>query len=575
MRWPDPGATIGAGGKHQRHDRSVDPEHFGLVSLNNGLKEYFARNRGFEPQLGMTPEDLVPPDFVSRWREHYSRALREGPFVTEYLPVSRTHILLLSFNLLKRDGQVFGVSVFGKDISERKRMEKELRVSSEQLRALAARLQTVREEERIRVAREIHDVLAQELTSLKIDVALLTRLFARSADESPPSLILEKLAEMATATDTAIHSVQKIATDLRPVVLDSLGLCAAIEWQAADFQSRTGISCKSRLPAQDLPLDRDRSTALFRIFQESLTNVARHAEATQVEVSFAVRGRLGDLDGPATMAEAFRPARSMPPAPWGCWACGSAPSFLGGRCDISGRPGQGTTVMAQLPLHPEARKHRPSNENPDCGRPRHVTPRIETDPRPGVSGAEFGEAGTCQETLTGWPSNAGTCWCWIFSCPVAAASTCCGNLEESQPELPVLVLSSAPEEQMATRALRAGAAGYLNKQAAPEELARAVRKIAGGGRYVSAKLADKLATDLARPSHTPPRALVRPRVSGHADARRRQIRQDYRHRPRAQSRRPSARFTPAFWRNSGWETMWTGPLRLEHHLIESPPRELG
>ena len=173
---------------------SVDPEQFGLISFNNGLKEYFLRNRGFEPQLGMTPEDLVPPDFVSRWREYYSRALREGPFVTEYGSVSQTHILLLSFNLLKRDGQVFGVSVFGKDITERKRMEEKLRVSEEQLRALAARLQTVREEERTRVAREIHDVLAQELTSLKIDVALLTRLLARPAGETSPDSIREKLA---------------------------------------------------------------------------------------------------------------------------------------------------------------------------------------------------------------------------------------------------------------------------------------------------------------------------------------------------------------------------------------------
>ena len=99
-----------------------------------------------------------------------------------------------------------------------------------------------------------------------------------------PGLVREKLTAMTITTDTAIQSVQKIATDLRPVVLDSLGLCAAIEWQAQDFQARTGIRCEARLPAEDPPLDRERSTALFRILQESLTNVARHAAASRVEI---------------------------------------------------------------------------------------------------------------------------------------------------------------------------------------------------------------------------------------------------------------------------------------------------
>ena len=171
-----------------------------------------------------------------------------------------------------------------RDITERERAVNELRASREQLRALAARVQSVREEERTRVAREIHDVLAQELTHLKIDVSLLARLLAQTPDESELSLVRGKLAAMTTATDIAIQSVQTIATELRPVVLDSLGLCAAIEWMAKDFQAHTGIGCQVRLPRRDLPLDHAHSTALFRILQESLTNVARHAAATRVEV---------------------------------------------------------------------------------------------------------------------------------------------------------------------------------------------------------------------------------------------------------------------------------------------------
>jgi PAS domain S-box-containing protein len=245
-----------------------------------------------------------------------------------------------------------------RDITERKRAEEALGASREQLRALAARTRAVREEERTRIAREIHDVLAQELTSLKVDVTLLTYLLADSPGDSTRSLVREKLTAMAVTTATAIQSVQNIATDLRPMVLDSLGLCAAIEWMAKDFQAHTGIGCQVRLPRRDLPLDHDRSTALFRIMQESLTNIIRHAAATRVEIQLEGEPEHVTLtvrDNGRGIPE----SKIVAPGSVGLLGLRERALLLGGRCDISGRPGEGTRVQARIPLPPNSNSKSP------------------------------------------------------------------------------------------------------------------------------------------------------------------------------------------------------------------------
>ena len=335
------------------HIWSVDSQGFGLLTFNRAFRDYSLQQRGKRLQVGQHLEDLLPnADYIKRWRGYYQRALASGPFTMEYLMASGKITLLLTFNPLEHEGAVFGVSVFGKDITESKRVEEELRASHEKLRALAARVQAVREEEITRVAREIHDVLAQDLTSLKIEVALLAGLLARSPGESDLSLVREKLAAMTIATDTAIQSVQKIATELRPVVLGSLGLSAAIEWQVKEFQARTRTRCKTRLPAGDLRLDRERSTALFRILQESLTNVARHAAASQVEVSLQRKEGLLILTIQDN-GRGIQECEANAPGAVGLLGLRERALLLGGRCDISGRPGEGTRVEARLPLPPK------------------------------------------------------------------------------------------------------------------------------------------------------------------------------------------------------------------------------
>jgi signal transduction histidine kinase len=163
--------------------------------------------------------------------------------------------------------------------TERTWVEEELSRSREELRTLAARLQAVREEERARLAREIHDELSGSLTALKMDLSLLPDRAAKDRN-----LFLEKITSMSLLIDDALARVHAIVTELRPVVLDKFGLVAAIEWQAGEFQERSGIACETYLPAEEILLDSDRSTAVFRILQEALTNVMRHANATKVVV---------------------------------------------------------------------------------------------------------------------------------------------------------------------------------------------------------------------------------------------------------------------------------------------------
>src|SRR5579862_1608069 len=166
------------------------------------------------------------------------------------------------------------------EIAERARAEGELRTSLHLLRALAARLQHVREEERLFVAQEIHDELGQVCTALKMDLALIG-----SKATKKQTQLQAKVTTASQLVDDMTVTLRRIASELRPRALDDLGLQAALELQAQEFESRTGIPCHLTLPEEPFALDPDKSIAIFRIFQESLTNVARHANATHVEAS--------------------------------------------------------------------------------------------------------------------------------------------------------------------------------------------------------------------------------------------------------------------------------------------------
>jgi len=169
----------------------------------------------------------------------------------------------------------------------RRKADKELERSHEQLRKLAAHLQSIREEERTNIAREMHDELGQALTALKMDLfAMKKKLATNQGIETLPELVEADLK----LVNTTLKTVKRLCTELRPSILDHLGLGAAIEWQAQEFQKRSGIGCEVNLVPSDTTFDGDFSSALFRIFQESLTNVLRHAKATKVMTTLSDQG---------------------------------------------------------------------------------------------------------------------------------------------------------------------------------------------------------------------------------------------------------------------------------------------
>ena len=223
-----------------------------------------------------------------------------------------------------------------------------------QLRALTAQLQVIREEERSRVAREIHDELGQALTAIKLDMNSLLR--AVPADKEVEA---QRGKSILKLLDETIQSVRRIATELRPGVLDELGLVAAVEWAAEEFQARTGTKCRLSLPDVEIAIDAERATALFRIFQETLTNVARHAHATEVNVRIAKQDGGLTLEvhdnGKGISQEQYATSRSL-----GILGMRERALLLGGELNICGAPGKGTTVSVRIPeanlKSPEAAK---------------------------------------------------------------------------------------------------------------------------------------------------------------------------------------------------------------------------
>ena len=227
---------------------------------------------------------------------------------------------------------------------ERQEAEKKLLQSNEQLRALTAHLHQVREEESIRIARQVHDELGQALTGLKLELSWLVGHLGQT-----DAVLGQKVQALSGRIDAIIQTVREICTELRPGVLDNLGLVAAIEWQAQDFQLRTGVTCTTTIMVDETMWGLEFATTFFRIFQETLTNIIRHAAATAVEVVLAVdAGRLVLIvrdNGKGITDEAIASAKSI-----GLVGIRERAALLGGAAVFSGGPGLGTLVTVSIPL---------------------------------------------------------------------------------------------------------------------------------------------------------------------------------------------------------------------------------
>ena len=259
-------------------------------------------------------------------------------FVIEHNSADLDHTILLLNGRPIRRGALGGdlILLAFEDVTDREKKA--------ELRALAARLQAVREDERARLAREIHDELSGSLTALKLDLSLLPDRVAKDH-----TLFLEKLSSMSQLIDTTLTQVHTIVTELRPVVLDKLGLVAAMEWQAQEFQKRSGVTCETHLLAEEIALDSDRATAVFRIFQETLTNVARHADASKVVVDLRREGEsliLAVRDNGKGIDEATIDTSGS----LGLVGIRERATAFGGNMELTGLPEHGTCVTVRIPI---------------------------------------------------------------------------------------------------------------------------------------------------------------------------------------------------------------------------------
>jgi PAS domain S-box-containing protein len=305
---------------------------------------------GFDPAEG--PPSLsaalarIHPEDRGAAVEVIDRALGEAKdFKLDFRVVlpdgSIGHVHSLGRPVLSDAGDLVEFTGMAMDVTERKLAEEALQRSVEQLRALAEKSQNVREEERTRLAREIHDELGQALTGIKLDLrSVIDRPLPRQAQARTIQAILHSV-------DETIQSVRKIATDLRPGVLDDLGLVAAVEWAAQDFAARANARCTMSLPPENMAMAPAVATALFRILQEALTNIARHAEATEFSVRLDEEGDIVCLEI-RDNGRGFQEAQLAPVRTLGVLGMKERALLLGGALTISSSPGNGTTVTARI-----------------------------------------------------------------------------------------------------------------------------------------------------------------------------------------------------------------------------------
>jgi signal transduction histidine kinase len=276
------------------------------------------------------------------------------PELSHALPVSFIGILAIGSIALTVIGVVVVTSMF-----DRLHQHRELlRVTSQQLRALSASVSSAREDEGIRIARELHDELGSALTSLKWDLETVSSAVSDSLEGARVEEIRRRMAAMTVIIDAMIGRVRRIAADLRPSVLDDLGLPDAIEWQVQQFQARTGIASRCECTPEPVPLTKEQSIQVFRILQEALTNILRHASASRVDVWAGVEAGVFTLrvrdNGRGISDEERSAVRSL-----GILGMRERAALVGATFDITGLPGQGTTITVRVPLRPAVVEARP------------------------------------------------------------------------------------------------------------------------------------------------------------------------------------------------------------------------
>ncbi len=305
--------------------------------------------------LGQTVREVIP-DFAPAQEPVFQKVLLTGEPVLNFEVMGQTparpgvnrHWVASYFPIRTDAGRPQGLGAVVVEVTAYKRAEGELRNSREQLRALAAHLQMVREEERTRISREIHDELGQILTGLKMDLRWVEKKMVQSPAAEEQKALEQKIIEAEKLADSSIEAIHRIAADLRPGILDNFGLSAALEFEARRFEQQAGIQIAVKAPEELRDMEREVATAIFRIFQETLTNVARHAGATNIDVR--LRDQNDELvlevkdNGKGIAADAASKRTSL-----GLVGMSERVRLLGGHMYLHGARHQGTTVTVRIP----------------------------------------------------------------------------------------------------------------------------------------------------------------------------------------------------------------------------------
>lgn len=307
--------------------------------------------------LNRTPVDVWPEAWGREYIDTDRRVMQEGVRLRYEEQRHGEDGTLRWYDTIKTpirnaQGEVIGTTGISRDITDRKQAEQELLESRSQLRELSAYLQSVREEERTRIARELHDELGQSLTAIRIGLSVLeTRHGLQQSGQDDDWM--KDLQQLKHIADSTVESVQRIAADLRPLILDELGLASALDWLLESFSERSRIAVELIVPPT-LPLfSRDISTAIFRILQEALTNVSRHSRATAVVVELKEDDKIIMLNitdnGRGIDASAESRENSL-----GLLGMRERAFMLGGTLKIQGGNGAGTSIEVRIPKPDDA-----------------------------------------------------------------------------------------------------------------------------------------------------------------------------------------------------------------------------
>jgi PAS domain S-box-containing protein len=316
-----------------------------FMDVNSAAIDFYGYTK--EEFLSMNIMDIRPKEEIEPVKKVIaglpSGINRAGVWTHVRKDGSRIRVNIISHDILY-EGKPAKL-ILANDVTEKVNAEEKLQESHEAFRQLATHLETIREAERTHLAREIHDELGQQLTGLKMDISWLNKKI-KSEDEE----VNQKIKETIQLIDSTVKSVRRIATELRPSILDDLGLVAAMEWQSEEFEKRFQIKCifKSGISNEIIPPQL--ATGIFRIYQECLTNVLRHSEATEVRSVLEIRDRNLRLNitdnGRGFVVEEIANKKTL-----GLLGMKERSSLMGGTYEISSDPGKGTSILIIVPLN--------------------------------------------------------------------------------------------------------------------------------------------------------------------------------------------------------------------------------